>query len=132
MMIFYCKMRAAVSPTMVILKFIRALLPQSRYELVELNLVLHHYLAGLAALCRSHHASLFQLVHQSSSAVVTNGELALDEGGGTLLVNDDEMCRVVEERIELLEVHVSGTRCSLVVNLHLWKLIRAGVTLLFG
>jgi hypothetical protein len=57
---------------------------------------LYKELTGFATLKGADDAGKGKLLHDTSGAVISDGELALDEGGGGLLLGDDEAGGVVE------------------------------------
>ena len=83
---------------------------------IEFYFVGNEHFAGFGTSRGANDAGSFELVHQSSGTVETNGELALDERSGTLLVNDDKAGRFVEQGVELVGVQICCSSSTLAVH----------------
>ena len=78
--------------------------------------IIHQHLPGLAAFAGAYNAGGFQLIHDASRPVVTYGEFALNQRGGTLLVNYDQAGGIFEERIAQAEVNIAQAATAILID----------------
>ena len=64
------------------------------------------YFARLAAMSWANNTCYFQLVHEASCTIITDGELALYHAGGALLSLYNQSCNFLEHGIQVLHVHI--------------------------
>ena len=80
----------------------------------------------------SYDASLLQLVHQAACAVVTNGELTLNQACRTTLFADNQTGCILEHRVKMLHIHVTALATAILIGIGLWQFEGTEVALLFS
>ena len=74
---------------------------------VELVFILQEHFSWLAALCGSHDACCFKLVHQSAGTVVADAESSLNHTGAALLRENDGMGCLLEVWVQVAGIHAA-------------------------
>ena len=95
----------------------------------ELYVALDEDFAWFAAVCRSYDSCHFELVHETTGAVVSYGEFALYHGGGALLGLHDETCYFFKHGVEVLHIGICRA-CVVAVHGYWWQGCWAEVALL--
>ena len=77
-------------------------------------------------------ACLLQLVHQTTSTVVADSELTLNETRRTTLFTNDETGGILEHRVKMLHVYITALATFAFISVRLRQLKGRDISLLVG
>ena len=85
----------------------------------KLYVALDEDFAWLAAVCGAYDTCYFELIHETTGAVVSYGEFTLYHGGGALLGLYDEACYFFKHGVEVLHIGICWA-CIVAVHGYWW------------